>query len=151
MIFFIIFFIIPLTEVFVFIQAGQEIGVFRTLLLCVLTAGIGGLLVKRQGLEVLFRGRQSMQQGMMPVEELFDGFCIVVAGAMLMTPGFVTDILGFSLLIPPVRRLLRHFVSQKMHFSAGPGYGSPDSPAPDRHTSRQPDVIDVDYQEIKEE
>lgn len=114
MLFFVIFIIIPLMEISVFISVGDEIGVIQTLLLCFLTAAIGGYLVKMQGLDTLFRGRQVMNQGYLPVQELFDGFCIVVAGAMLITPGFVTDFIGFSLLVPPVRRMVQAYLSKRM-------------------------------------
>lgn len=111
MIFFLIFFIIPLTEVMVFLAVGGEIGFLRTFLICVLTALIGSFLVQKQGIETLFRGRAALDQGVFPAQELFDGFCIVIAGAMLITPGFVTDTLGFSLLIPKIRSLLQDRVT----------------------------------------
>ncbi len=112
--FFIIFFLVPVAEVFVFLKVGQWIGVLETLLLCVLTAGIGGLLVRHQGLETLFKARREMQSGQLPVTELFDGLCLVAAGAMLITPGFVTDIIGFALLVPAMRTLLRRWAAR--HF-----------------------------------
>lgn len=111
MIFFLIFFILPLTEVMVFVAVGGEIGLLSTLMLCVLTALIGSFLVHKQGIEVLFRGRAALMEGVFPAQELFDGFCIVVAGAMLITPGFVTDTIGFSLLIPAVRRFAQERVT----------------------------------------
>lgn len=112
--FFILFFIIPVAEVFVFLKAGQYIGVLETLLLCLLTAIIGGALVRHQGFETLFRARREMDAGRLPVTELFDGLCLIAAGAMLITPGFVTDTIGFTLLIPPVRTFLRRWASK--HF-----------------------------------
>lgn len=101
-------------EVYVFLQAGRHIGLLDTLLLCILTAVIGSFLVRKQGLETLLRGRASMMNGQLPVSEMFHGFCIVIAGALLITPGFVTDTIGFLLLIPPVRDLLRTYLSK--HF-----------------------------------
>lgn len=108
--FLIIFVLIPLAEVYAFITVGEEIGVLKTLLLCVLTAVIGGLLVRHQGLETLMKGRASLTHGQMPMDALFDGICIIIAGALLLTPGFVTDSIGFSLLIPPFRRFMRDII-----------------------------------------
>ncbi len=120
--FFILFFIIPIAEVFVFLKAGQYIGVLETLLLCVLTAMVGGALVRHQGLGTLFRARREMNDGRLPVSELFDGLCLVAAGAMLITPGFVTDMIGFSLLVPPVRGLLRHWAGQHFQVATASSY-----------------------------
>lgn len=153
--FFLIFFIIPLMEVFAFIQVGDEIGVLRTLLLCVLTAGIGGALVRHQGLEILMRGRETLQQGQMPVEALYDGFCIVAAGAMLITPGFVTDTLGFALLIPPVRKILRIYLARhmKLHTSAA-NQNAGFRPPPSHDTNiieGEYERLDTDEENLKDE
>lgn len=112
--FFIIFLIVPLIEIALFVAVGDEIGLAATLLLCVLTAAIGAILLREQGLKTLFSARESLNNNELPVNALFDGICLAIAGIMLMTPGFFTDTLGFSLLIPPVRRTLqttlaRHF------------------------------------------
>ena len=98
--FIILFIIIPLVEIYFFLLVGDAVGILQTLLLCVLTAIIGGFLVKKQGLETLFNAQKNLQGGTLPMKEIFDGFCLVVAGALLMTPGFFTDIVGFSLLVP---------------------------------------------------
>lgn len=105
--FLIIFVLVPLAEVYAFINVGEEIGVLKTLLLCVLTAMIGGFLVRQQGLETLFKAQKGLQSGQLPVNALFDGFCLVIAGALLLTPGFVTDTAGFLLLIPAFRGFLK--------------------------------------------
>jgi len=144
MIFFIIFVIIPLTEISVFIAVGDEIGILATLLLCLLTALIGGFLVRQQGLNTLFKGRQALNQGYLPVEEIFDGFCIVISGAMLITPGFVTDIIGFSLLAPHIRGLLRKHLAKRMEF-----YMETDG----RKYSARPkdDIIEGEYEKMDPE
>lgn len=115
--FLILFVVIPIAEVYVFLQAGEAIGILKTLLLCVLTAIIGGLLVKQQGMETLLKAQKNMNQGAMPVKELFDGFCLIIAGALLLTPGFVTDIAGFSLLFPPFRVFLSKIIKKSGKFS----------------------------------
>ena len=139
--FLIIFALIPLAEVYAFINVGEEIGVFRTLLLCILTAAIGGLLVRHQGLETLFKAQKSLQSGKLPLDALFDGFCLVVAGALLLTPGFVTDTFGFSLLIPPFRRLLRELLTKYGTFKVAGAAHSP-------HKNGQDDIIEGDYEHV---
>lgn len=117
---FMLFIVIPLIELGIFMTVGSEIGLVYTLLLCFLTALIGGYFVRQQGLDTLFKGRQSLNEGYLPVEEIFDGFCIVIAGALLMTPGFLTDMFGFSLLIPPVRVRIRKVLENRIHiFTVG--------------------------------
>jgi len=115
--FFIIFLVIPFSEVAVFAYAGDEIGIVNTLALCVLTAFIGGTMVKKQGLNTLTRAQSHFQGGKLPVQEIFDGFCLVATGALLITPGFVTDTIGFLLLIPPVRILLKDILARTGKFT----------------------------------
>lgn len=104
------FLCIPIAEIAVFIKAGQIIGLGWTLAVVVLTAMIGTALLRRQGLKVLTQTQQKLDRGELPVGELFDGICLLIAGALLLTPGFITDCVGFALFIPPVRRLLGTFV-----------------------------------------
>ena len=139
--FLIIFVLIPLAEVYAFINVGEEIGVFRTLLLCILTAAIGGLLVRHQGLETLFKAQKNLQSGKLPLDALFDGFCLVVAGALLLTPGFVTDTFGFSLLIPPFRHLLRELLTKYGTFTVAGTAHTHRKNAPD-------DIIEGDYEHV---
>lgn len=111
-IFLVIFVILPLLEISVFIAVGEYIGLFTTLSLAFLTAILGGFIVKYQGLQTLQAIRESLRKGKMPAAEIFDGFCLVAAGATLITPGFVTDTIGFLLLIPPVRDVLRAMIKK---------------------------------------
>ena len=120
-------------ELAVFASVSEHIGIWTTLSLAFLTAILGGLLVKYQGLQTFSAMRQSLDHGQKPLNEIFDGFCLVAAGALLITPGFITDTIGFSLLIPPVRSALRHFIrtrtSWSVHggsFNGGPRGGNGD-------------------------
>jgi len=132
--FFLIFIAVPIAEIAIFMAAGDEIGLLNTLLLCFITAVIGGFLVKKQGLEALMKGQNNLNRGIMPVQEMFDGFCLIASGIMLCTPGFLTDSIGFLLLIPAVRVYLKNaFVKSgkfKMHDHHTP-YGSPHQESPD--------------------
>ena len=99
---------VPLIEIAVFIQVGGQIGLGATLALVILTAVLGAWQLRAQGLATLERARTQMDKGVMPAQELFDGMCLLFAGALLLTPGFVTDSIGFLLFLAPVRAFLRH-------------------------------------------
>ena len=106
LIFLVIFVFIPLTELYVIIEVGDEIGAFATIWLVVLTAMLGGWLVRKQGMGILFRIRQQMERGEAPAIEMLEGALLAIMGILLLLPGFITDALGFLLLIPPLRKFL---------------------------------------------
>lgn len=102
---------VPLIELYLLIEVGSEIGALPTILLTLLTAAIGTWLVRMQGLGVLARVARSLAADELPALELMDGALLLVAGLFLLLPGFLTDALGFLLLVPPVRhRLIRRTV-----------------------------------------
>jgi len=101
----VLFVFVPIVELAVIIQVGQAIGVVETLLLMVLVSIVGAWLVKREGIGVWRRAQRQLDTGVMPGRELVDGVLIMVAGALLLLPGFVSDCLGILLLLPPVRAL----------------------------------------------
>lgn len=144
MVFLIIFIVIPLVELAVFASVSEHIGVFTALVLAFLTAVIGGTIVRHQGLQTILAMRIAMEQGKMPLSELFDGFCLVAAGAMLITPGFVTDTIGFLLLVPAVRAILRTVIKNhtNWHVSAQEFRG---------HTGADPGAIEGEYEELNDE
>ena len=98
---------VPLLEIAVFIEVGGIIGLWPTLALIVLTAVLGTWQLRAQGLTVLARARSLVERGELPARELFDGLCLLVAGAFLLTPGFVTDSIGALLFVPALRQALR--------------------------------------------
>ena len=102
----IIFIIIPLIELAVILKVNSFIGIGWTLGLIVITAFVGVKLLRQQGLSTLLRANQKMQQGQMPAQEMAEGFLLALAGALLLTPGFVTDAFGFTLLVPATRKAL---------------------------------------------
>jgi UPF0716 protein FxsA len=116
----------PIIEIAVFIEAGEAIGLWPTLGVVVATAFVGTALLRHQGLATLARVRTSMDAGRLPVTELFDGLCLLIAGVLLLTPGFVTDGVGLLLFAPPFRMLLRTALARHMtvrghmHGRAGP-------------------------------
>lgn len=103
---------VPLIEIAVFIEVGGTIGLWPTLAIIVITAIVGTALLRQQGLSTLHSAQREMEAGRMPVRELFDGVCILAAGAFLLTPGFVTDAVGLALMVPPVRTVLGRWLWQ---------------------------------------
>ncbi|MGP1256914.1 MAG: FxsA family protein [Kiloniellales bacterium] len=133
------FIAVPLVEIAVFIQIGGLIGLWPTLAVVVATAVAGTWLLRLQGIATLNRARQQMDRGAMPARELFDGLCLVFAGALLLTPGFVTDAVGLLLFVPAVRDALRRAAASRLETQAAarvyvnPGFGrggSQESPRP---------------------
>ncbi|KLN60881.1 hypothetical protein WH96_10495 [Kiloniella spongiae] len=113
-IFLILFIGIPLLEIAVLIQVGDQIGLWSTIGLIILTAVIGTGMLRHQGIATLTNAQKQLNQGAVPARELFDGLCLLAAGALLLTPGFVTDSIGFALLIPPVRELMRNTLGKRI-------------------------------------
>jgi UPF0716 protein FxsA len=107
---FLLFVVVPLVELYVIIQVGQEIGAVWTIVLLLAISVIGAWLAKREGLGVFRRIKAQVDAGKVPGAELVDAFLILLAGALLLTPGFVTDVLGIALLLPPTRALIRRAV-----------------------------------------
>ena len=101
----------PVLEVSVFISVGSLIGLWLTLATIIATAIVGAFLLKKQGLAALYNAQENIKNGRLPVEELFDGLFLIVSGLLLITPGFVTDGVGFLLFLPQFRVLLKRFIS----------------------------------------
>lgn len=110
--------IVPALEIGVFIWAGSIIGPWWVVGLILLTGFIGIAIAKQQGMETWFRARQAINMGQPPAEEIVDGICIFTGALLLLTPGFLTDIVGFILLLPltrfPIKRFLRRVFSKMM-------------------------------------
>lgn len=100
---FAIFVGLPLIEIALFIKIGGAIGVVPTVVVVIVTALLGSMMLKQQGLQALGQAQASMNQGELPVDSLIHGFFLVIAGAFLLTPGFLTDTLGFLLFVPAFR------------------------------------------------
>ncbi|MCF1505118.1 membrane protein FxsA [Afifella sp. H1R] len=111
---FLLLLLIPLIEVGTFVVVGQYIGLAPTLLLTLLTAILGTALLRHQGLRTILRIRSDLESGRMPARNLADGALIAVAGVMLLTPGFVTDTLGFLLFVPAVRARIWQFILSRV-------------------------------------
>jgi UPF0716 protein FxsA len=108
-----IFITVPLAEILLFIEIGSRIGTIITLLVVALTAVLGASLAHREGLKTWWRIQEKFYGGLMPNEELLDGLLILIAGAVLLTPGFLTDAFGFLLLYPGTRQAVKRWLHRK--------------------------------------
>jgi UPF0716 protein FxsA len=147
------FLLVPLIEIGLFIQVGGLIGLWPTLGIVVLTAVLGTWLVRSQGLQAMGRLQRSFSELENPTEPLAHGAMILLAGALLLTPGFFTDAVGFALLAPPVRMaVLRYLMSRVTVSQFTMGQGAP-GPGPRRPGSgpgfSRDDVIDGDFHEVR--
>jgi len=111
---FILFLVVPVIEITLFIFVGTSIGVWPTIGLVVVTAFLGSFLVSRQGRGTWERFQREIATGQSPSVTLVHGAMILVAGALLLTPGFLTDIVGFTLLVPGAREVLRGWFVRRM-------------------------------------
>ncbi len=103
----ILFTVLPLAELVILIRIGTLIGALNTVLVVIATAFVGASLAKREGLSTLSKIRLSMARGIVPGDELMDGVLILIAAVVLITPGLLTDLLGFAVLIRPSRRWIK--------------------------------------------
>ncbi|CAN5475777.1 FxsA family protein [soil metagenome] len=105
---------VPLIEFYLFWTVGDRIGIIATFATILLTGVLGAWLTKRQGLRTLERYRKTAGEGRIPHTEVMDGLMILLAGAFLLTPGFLTDAVGFALLFPPVRACVRIWLGRHL-------------------------------------
>ena len=122
---FLLLLLVPLVEIYFLIQVGQVIGAIPTIALVVFTALLGAMLLRFQGWTTLQRTRLTLARGEVPALEMMEGVLLVLAGFFLLTPGFITDTLGFLLLVPPLRQaLIRAFLRRsQVHPPPPPGKG----------------------------
>lgn len=168
---FLLFFIaVPLIEMLVLIKVGEQIGALSTVGLVILTAAIGISLLKRQGVAMLNRANWKLNQGQIPAKEMAEGIVLAVGGALLLTPGFVTDTLGFACLLPGSRNFLLNKVLKNIasghihtsgpadfqtHFHQNPHQNNPHQPgsaelhSADNSAPRAGDVIDGEFERKK--
>ncbi len=151
---FLLFLTVPLIEIALFIQIGGLIGLWPTLGIVVLTAVLGTWLVRTQGRMAIAQLRDSFSQLNDPTEPLAHGAMILIAGALLLTPGFFTDAVGFALLFPPFRSVAFRYVRarvkvQRFEMGGTTTRAYSTRPQPNRH--QDPDIIDGDFHEIDPE
>lgn len=109
---FLLFTLIPVIELSLLIKVGSYIGIGNTIVIVILTAIIGAYMVRMEGMGVMYRIQKNMQEGVFPGEELISGAMILVAGALLLTPGFFTDVIGFLMVIPISRNYISNLIKK---------------------------------------
>ncbi|MDD9983600.1 MAG: FxsA family protein [Gammaproteobacteria bacterium] len=119
---FLLFIAVPIVEIYLLLEVGGVIGAIPTIGLVVLTAVAGAALVRAQGFSTIMQVRRSMEAGEIPAVAIIEGIFLLVAGALLLTPGFLTDAVGFGCLIPPLRRaLILRFIEMRVIRARHPG------------------------------
>ena len=134
-----LFLVVPVVEIYFLIEVGSVIGAPLTILLVVATAVIGAFLLRQQGMSTLARFQTSMASGSLPAKEMMEGVLLLLGGALLMTPGFFTDTIGFLCLIPITRQLMVNQIIKRSLFKAQSGM------AASNHSGVDGDIIEGEY------
>ncbi|MFT6897030.1 MAG: UPF0716 protein FxsA [Paraglaciecola sp.] len=148
---FFLFALLPIIEISLLITVGEQIGGWNTVAIVIATALAGSYLVRQQGLSTLLQAQQKMQQGAMPGQEMAEGLLLVIAGVMLVTPGFITDGLGFLFCLPMTRPLIAKALltklSVKVVSQGQSGAFHQGSPSDFRHKSKasNDDIIEGEF------
>ena len=160
----ILFISVPLIELALLIELGRQIGFWWTISIVIITAVVGTAVLQQQGLETIGRINKSMASGVPPIEPVVEGFFLLLAGAFLLTPGIITDAVGFVLLIPPLRRSFarwsfkRVLSSANVHVHTSTTYSSTESDAggytdprgPGSRSAGSGPIIDGEYERVDE-
>jgi len=138
---FLLFTLIPLVELALLIWISQYTGVLFTIGLVILTGVVGASLARREGLRCWLEVQRQLSQGQLPAEPLLEGLMILVAAVLLITPGVLTDLVGFALLVPPIRRLVGRYLAKRFQarIVVHPGPGFPEQ------SPQHDGVIDVEH------
>ena len=110
---FLAFTLIPFVEIYLLIKIGEQIGAFNTILIVILTGLLGASLARLEGIKTMTKVRESLNRGDLPAEEMLDAMLIFVAGVVLLTPGFITDLTGLALLVPKLRYWFKRWLRRK--------------------------------------
>jgi UPF0716 protein FxsA len=138
-----LFVFVPLVELALLVWIGERVGLLPTVALVVLTGITGAALARQQGLSTLRRFQASLAEGRPPHGELLEGLLILIAGAVLLTPGMLTDLVGFALLVPPLRRPLTVRLGRR--FARRVVVASPQGAAAREAGAPRGDAVDVEY------
>ena len=145
--FFLFFIVVPLIEVMLFITIGKYIGLWNTIIIIIITGIIGAVLVKSQGITILNKALEEIKSNKIPIFSIFEGIAILIAGAFLLTPGFLTDTLGCILLIPKTRNLIISYIAT--HLKKRTVYKEKSTYYPDE-ADKKNKIFEGDYEEIED-
>ncbi len=142
----ILFIFIPLVELYLLAIVGSRVGLLATVMIVILTGAWGAYLARSQGYSILARIQSELAAGRVPTAELIDGLLVLIGGIVLLTPGLLTDLAGFCLMVPGFRAIIRERVKQKFAAQVGhfrpPGGPSTRPQSPPNHPKNE-DIIDV--------
>jgi UPF0716 protein FxsA len=150
-----VFIVVPIAELAVIIQVGQAIGLLPTVALLILDSVLGAMLMRSQGRRAWLRLNEAVSAGRVPAREVIDGALVLFGGALLLTPGFLTDILGMVLLIPPGRALVRAVLARRLahrmttSLAGGPGPPPRRRPSAGAHADYEGTAVDVEDRELR--
>lgn len=139
---FLFFLIVPFVEIYLLLQIGGVIGVFSTIFMVVFTAVLGAWLLRKQGLSTWQRFQDNLNKGTIPAYEMIEGPILLVGGALLLTPGFFTDALGFACLVPGVRQKVARYIIENHMVNVQTG-------SPFTQQASRPDVIEGEFTKKK--
>ena len=143
---FVLFVVIPIVEMYVLIRVGAWLGAWPTIGLVLLTAVIGAALLRHEGINTLASVQRRLQFGELPARELIEGLFLAMGGALLLTPGFVTDVVGFTFLLPPTRKLLAAYLLRRGVFHVqGVGSHGADPGRTSRRGGDEGRIIEGEY------
>lgn len=155
-----LFIIVPLVELFILLEISQYIGVFTTVMIIVFTGAAGVSIARRQGYQVINNIKSNLNSGKMPTDDLISALLILIGGVTLLTPGFLTDITGFLLILPGSRDLiaalvkkyfLKYVKENKVDFHYSSSYQSQNTEtSKDEYDDYKDDFIDVEAEEVDE-
>lgn len=140
-----LFIVLPFVELTLLLRIGSEIGALNTIAIVVLTGIVGGYLAKREGLAVWQRFQSRLATGGMPTEELLDGVIVLIAGALLITPGVITDAIGLLGLFPPTRYLAKQQLRKRftVHTFGSTGFTPGPNPQPGPRPEEKVDITRI--------
>ena len=148
--FFLFFILIPIIEVVLFITIGKYIGLWNTILIIIITGIIGAVIVRNQGIATLKKGLEEIKSNKIPLQSILEGIAILISSAFLLTPGFLTDVLGIILLIPMLRLKIMIFIieylKKKGNFKTNfKTYSS------NKNTNSEDNIFEGKYEEVKDD
>ena len=141
------FIAVPIIEIWLLLRIGSAIGGGVTIMIVIFTAILGAYLVRQQGFATLMAVQNQMNAGKVPAMEMAEGLALLVAGAVLLTPGFVTDAFGFALLTPPLRRALIHWFINRQNFTVHTATHQMRTPTPEPRSGPAETVIEGEFKE----
>lgn len=152
--------VVPIIEIALFIQIGGAIGLWPTLATVVLTAVIGSVLLRAQGIATLSKLQESLNTGTNPLDPIANGALILVAGVVLLTPGFFTDAVGFALLVPPIRAVVIKWIAARIasgqftvhsNINSAPNQPHSGHAGPTKRSGTKPGTVDGEFTIIDDE